>query len=60
MRRMAAEDFSRRFGVNGELPTQGQFWALFGANGLPILLADAQEAAIMGAMENELTTVSLH
>ena len=37
-----------------------ELWALFAANGQPILLADQRERAIAGAFENELTPVSIH
>jgi hypothetical protein len=35
-------------------------WALLGADGTPILITDSREAAFANAMENDLTTVSLH
>jgi hypothetical protein len=37
-----------------------KLWALFAANGQPILLTDARAAALAGALENDLTPVSLH
>ncbi|RUW46763.1 DUF1150 family protein, partial [Mesorhizobium sp. M8A.F.Ca.ET.021.01.1.1] len=37
-----------------------ELWALFGANGQPILLSDARDRALAGAMENDLTTVAIH
>ncbi|WP_181184110.1 BQ00720 family protein [Prosthecodimorpha hirschii] len=35
-------------------------WALINASGAPILLADSRDVAVAGALENELTTVSVH
>lgn len=35
-------------------------WALLGADGTPIMLADSREAVEMNAHENDLETVSLH
>lgn len=35
-------------------------WALIGADGSPIMLADSREAVVMNAAENELEPMSLH
>jgi hypothetical protein len=35
-------------------------WALLGADGTPIMLADSREAVVLNAHENDLETVSLH
>ena len=35
-------------------------WALLGADGTPIMLADSREAVELNAHENDLETVSLH
>ena len=37
-----------------------ELWALFAANGQPILLSDARDRALAGALENDLTTVAIH
>ncbi|WP_336056115.1 DUF1150 family protein [Nitratireductor sp. CH_MIT9313-5] len=37
-----------------------KLWAVFGANGDPILLADARAAALAGVLQNDLQPVSLH
>jgi len=37
-----------------------KLWALLGADGTPIMLTDSRDAAIAGAMENSLETVSVH
>ena len=37
-----------------------ELWALLGADGTPIMLADSREAVEMNAHENDLETVSLH
>jgi len=37
-----------------------ELWALLGADGTPIMLADSREAVVMNAHENDLETVSLH
>jgi hypothetical protein len=45
--------------IRGLQPGQ-QFYALLGANGAPILLADSRDAALANAWENKLATVSVH
>ena len=37
-----------------------KLWALFAANGQPILLTDERSSALAGAMEHDLTPVSIH
>jgi hypothetical protein len=37
-----------------------QLFALLGADGAPIVLADSKDAAVANAWEHELATVSLH
>jgi hypothetical protein len=37
-----------------------ELWALLGADGTPIMLADSREAVVMNAHENDLETVSIH
>ena len=37
-----------------------ELWALFAANGQPILLSEARDRALAGALENDLTTVAIH
>ena len=43
-----------------EMEAGTKLWALFGANGQPILLADGPEAALAGAFQNDLKPVSIH
>jgi hypothetical protein len=37
-----------------------ELWALLGADGTPIMLADSKEAVVLNAHENDLETVSIH
>ncbi len=37
-----------------------ELWALLGADGTPIMLADSRAAVELNAQENDLETVSLH
>ena len=60
LREMDGEELKGKFPGLPEIPADAKLWALFAANGQPILLADARERAIAGAFENELTPVSIH
>ena len=46
-------------GVSGLRPGM-QLFALLGANGAPIVLADSKDAAVANAWEHQLSTVSVH
>jgi len=37
-----------------------ELWALLGADGSPIMLADTRDAVVMNAHENDLEMVSIH
>ena len=37
-----------------------ELWALLGADGSPIMLADNRDAVVMNAHENDLEMVSIH
>ena len=37
-----------------------RLWAVFTADGRPILLTDARDSAMAGALQNDLTPVSVH
>jgi len=60
VREFDSEDLKQRFPNAPEMEPGTKLWALFGANGQPILLADQRASAVAGAMQNDLTTVSLH
>ncbi|WP_159586980.1 DUF1150 family protein [Chelativorans xinjiangense] len=60
MREMDAEDLKGKFPGVPDMAPGTKLWALFAANGQPILLADARDAALAGAFENDLQPVSLH
>lgn len=59
VRRMRTEDFARLFPGGPELP-EGELFALFGATGMPILVSDAAEVALAGALDQNLVAVALH
>jgi hypothetical protein len=60
IRKMRSEDVSRVFPEAPELNPGIDLWALFGADGTPILLTDNRSSTFYKAAEDELTTVSLH
>ncbi|MGD9914753.1 MAG: DUF1150 family protein [Rhizobiaceae bacterium] len=58
-RKVSTDDLRDRFpGIAGINPGH-ELWALFAANGQPILLADERDRVLAGAMMNELTPVSI-
>ncbi len=60
LRKMSSDDLRGRFPGLGQIAPGLELWALFAANGQPILLADERDRALAGAMENDLTTVATH
>jgi len=60
MREMDAEELKVKFPGMPDMVPGTKLWALFAANGQPILLADQRDAALAGAFQNDLKPVSLH
>lgn len=60
LREMESDDLRGKFPGLPEIGANVKLWALFAANGQPILLSDARERAIAGAFENDLIPVSIH
>ena len=60
LREIGSEELKGKFPGLPEIAPGTRLWALFAANGQPILLSDARERAIAGAFENDLTPVSIH
>ncbi|MFK0688954.1 DUF1150 family protein [Mesorhizobium sp. IMUNJ 23033] len=60
LRKVSSDDLRGRFPGLGEIAPGMELWALFAANGQPILLSDARDRALAGALENDLTTVAIH
>ncbi len=60
LREMDGKELNGKFPGLPHIAPQTKLWALFAANGQPILLSDARERAIAGAFENDLTPVSIH
>lgn len=60
IRKMRSEEVSARFPQAPALDPGLELWALFGADGTPILLTDNRSSTFYRAAEDELKTVSLH
>ena len=60
IRKMRSEDVSRCFPEAPDIDPSVDLWALFGADGTPILLTDNRSSTFYKAAEDELRTVSLH
>ena len=57
---MLSDEVARIYPGAPELAPGMRLFALLAADGSPILLTDSIDAAIAGAWEQELSTVSLH
>lgn len=60
LREINSDELKGRFPGLAEIASGLKLWALFAADGRPILLTDARDSAIAGAMQNDLTPVSIH
>ncbi|WP_298427311.1 DUF1150 domain-containing protein [Rhodoblastus sp.] len=60
VRPMKSEEAQALFPQVQGLKPGMQLFALVGANGEPIVLADSKDAAVANAWEHQLATVSLH
>jgi hypothetical protein len=60
VREMESEDLKGKFPGLPEIAPGTKLWALFAANGQPILLSDQRDRAVAGAFENDLVPVALH
>ena len=60
LREIDSDELRGKFPGLPEIAPGTRLWALFAANGQPILLSDARDRAIAGAFENDLMPVSIH
>ncbi|AOG09231.1 DUF1150 family protein [Allorhizobium sp. NPDC080224] len=60
IRKMKSDDVSRCFPEAPEIDPTLDLWALFAADGTPILLTDNRSSTFFKAAEDDLKTVSLH
>ena len=60
LREIDSDELRGKFPGMPEIAPGTRLWAVFAANGQPIMLTDARDAAVAGALQNDLTPVSLH
>ncbi|MCG6115014.1 MAG: DUF1150 family protein [Mesorhizobium sp.] len=60
LREIDSDELVGKFPGMPEIAAGTRLWALFAADGRPILLTDERSSAIAGALEQQLTPVSLH
>jgi len=60
LREMTSDELKGKFPGLPEIAPETRLWALFAANGQPILLSDERDRALAGALENHLTPVAVH
>ena len=60
LRKIMSDDLNARYHGMPQIEPGVEVWALFGANGQPILLSGERSEALAGAMENKLVPVSIH
>jgi hypothetical protein len=60
LREMDSEELRGKFPNMPEIASGMRLWAVFAADGRPILLSDERANAIAGALEQDLTPVSIH
>ena len=60
VRKMTSDEVTERFPDAPKMQSGIDLWALFGADGTPILLSDDPSTAYGKAAEDEMSTVSIH
>lgn len=60
IRMMKSDELTRRFPALSQIAPGLNVWALFAANGEPIVLSDRRAAVLEGASDNEITPVWLN
>jgi hypothetical protein len=60
LRKVTSDELKGRFPGMPDIAPGVELWALFAANGQPILLTDERDSAIGAAVQNQLTPVSIH
>jgi hypothetical protein len=60
LREMGSDELMGKFPGLPQIQPGTRLWALFAANGQPVLLSDERDRAIAGALENDLTPVAIH
>ena len=60
VRMMKSDELTRRFPALNQIAPGLDVWALFAANGQPIILSDRRAAVLEGASDNDIVPVWLN
>lgn len=60
LRKFRAGELRKLFPQTAELHPSVELFALFGADGTPLILADTRDAVLSGAWDHKLTLSALH
>ena len=60
LREIDSDELVGKFPGMPQIASGTRLWAVFAANGQPIMLTDGRDAALAGVLQNDLTPVSLH
>jgi hypothetical protein len=60
MRQLSGKEINEAFPGKVEIDPEASVWALFGADGTPIMLAGDAGAALQGAFQADLLPVAVH
>lgn len=60
LREIDSEELLGKFPGLPQIAPGTRLWAVFAADGRPIMLTDARDTAVAGAIQNDLTPVSIH
>lgn len=60
LRQIDSTELAGKFPGMPHIAPGTKLWAVFAADGRPIMLTDARDAALAGALQNDLTPVSTH
>lgn len=60
MRELSGRQINEAFPGKISIDPTAKVWALFGADGAPIMLAGDASAALAGAFQNQLVPVAVH
>lgn len=60
LREIDSDELAGKFPGMPHIAPGTKLWAVFAADGRPIMLTDARDSALAGALQNDLTPVSIH
>lgn len=60
LREIDSEELRGKFPGMPDIEPGTKLWAVFAADGRPIMLTDARASAVAGVIQNDLTPVSVH